>query len=138
MSSTAATTTATTSASSGGAAGGSTTSPCPQAFAGCTTFEDHTADTEVTIDFGGDGGLAYSPKCIQVRASTTSIKFAGDFTTHPLTEACAPPQSVTFSVSDFQGSVGITFDVAGTYGYYCAVHGSPNGTGMAGAFEVVP
>src|SRR5262249_30483521 len=106
-------------------------------FAGCTTFEDRTADTEVVVDFGGDAGLAYSPKCVRIKVGAR-ITFTGDFATHPIAEACAPEGGSYFAASNFEGSIGGQFMVAGVYGYFCEVHGDETGVGMSGAFEVVP
>jgi plastocyanin len=99
---------------------------------GCTeaTAEDLTAQTSVTVAFGGTHGLAYSPKCILV-VPGTAVSFDGDFAMHPLsaTEGAGNPITHTASGTTAQ----FTFAAAGAYGYQCDVH---VGSGMCGAVYV--
>ena len=117
-----------------GTAGDTTPAGCAVSFAGCSSYQDATGGS-ATINFGGGVGLAYSPKCLKVKVGQ-SVTFSGDFGTHPLTQApCAPAQVITTPSGT---TASFTFNTAGIYGFYCAVHGTPQGTGMAGALMVVP
>jgi plastocyanin len=73
---------------------------------------------------------------VKVRLGQT-LTFSGDFGSHPLDQSCGPLRNV---ITWHRGSSwSVTFTNAlGIYGYYCNQHGSPNGSGMAGAIEVVP
>ena len=102
-------------------------------FAGCSTFQDVTLGT-ATVSFGGAAGIAYSPKCLKVKAGQM-VTFQGGFGVHPLAQACGPAQVITNGTGT---QTAFTFSVAGTYGFYCTLHGSAAGTGMAGALLVVP
>jgi len=108
---------------------------CPVAFAGCTTLEDHTADTMVTIDvvMPTPGTYAYSPNCIRIQAGT--IVTITNTAFHPLTSApCSPADSPISSgpstTTDF------TFATAGSYGFFCGNHGTSDGQFMAGLIVV--
>jgi plastocyanin len=120
----------------GGTTDGGPDTSCTADYAGCTTFEDHTASGDPrTITFGGTAGNAYVPKCMQVKVGQT-VTFSGDFSFHPLQPACGPAIPSVSPVSATEATV--TFDTAGNYGYFCTRHGTAAGTGMAGAIEVVP
>ena len=102
-------------------------------FGACSSFLDLTAaGAERTITFGGE---RYSPSCVRVRFGQ-SVTWTGNFGSHPLREACGP---VAAGVSASSGqTTTVTFDRAlGVFGFYCDVHGSSSGAGMAGAIEVV-
>jgi len=47
-------------------------------------YEDHTADREVIVDFGGDYGELYLPRCIVIRSGTV-VTFV---VTSPITRCC--------------------------------------------------
>jgi plastocyanin len=87
-----------------------------------------------TITFGGGGAMAYTPNCIKVKLGQM-VSFQGNFSNHPLRQACGPTLG-TLDESSGQGTTFI-FSALGTYGFYCEMHGSPTGSGMAGAIEVV-
>jgi plastocyanin len=76
----------------------------------------------------------YHPKCLTIKVGQ-SVTFSGSFAAHPLREACGPAASLTSTSGG--SSATFTFDVAGDYGYYCPVHGTSSGTGMAGSIRVV-
>jgi plastocyanin len=100
---------------------------CRSAFANCSIFDSSSP----AISFGGALGNAYAPRCLQLQAGQR-VTFSGDFSLHPLRQACGPAAVI----DDFGGP--FTFAAAGTYGYYCSTHGNSDGTGMAGAILVVP
>lgn len=108
----------------GGSGAGGGSAGC-QGYAGCTNFTDGTA---VTFPLGGND--VYVPKCLRVRAGQ-QVTFTGNFSDHPIKQACGPAQ-----VSGWSSAV--TFTVPGVYGYFCEDHGSQGGSGMSGAIEVVP
>ncbi|MFT3842091.1 MAG: hypothetical protein QM723_34185 [Myxococcaceae bacterium] len=105
--------------------------PCTS-FSACTTFDDYTT-TAATITFGS-GNNVYTPKCIKVKLGQL-VSFQGNFSNHPLRQACGPIMNM-LEASTGQGT-DFTFGALGTYGYYCDMHGSSTGGGMAGAIEVV-
>ncbi len=80
----------------------------------------------------GNGGNVYAPKCMRVRVGQQVTIEAS--VTHPLTPASMTGNPIP------AGTANQTFtpSAAGIFGYYCMVHGSPDGSGMAGALEVVP
>jgi plastocyanin len=113
---------------------------------GCdpATAEDHTADANVDVMFGGaNPGFKYAPACIRIKAgSKVTFKAAGgDFGAHPLTGgevknnvATKDPQSPIAETK----TLGLTmasfnFPAAGTFPYYCEVH---YGLGMEGTVFV--
>lgn len=108
--------------------------PCRTPFASCTAFTDFTDGGPVTIRFPL-GSNRYSPQCVRIRLGQT-VQFEGSsFAEHTLTQACGP---LKHAVRANSGQVfSATFDALGLYGYACAQHGSPSGSGMAGAIEVV-
>lgn len=118
-------------ADSGTDAGTDAGTPCPAAFAGCTAFEDRTGagdDRSVTFDF------TPVPKCLKVRAGQ-SVTFNGPSAVHPLSQACGPAEVIPDHTTS---SGSFTFSDPGDYGYFCDVHGTSGGAGMAGAVQVIP
>lgn len=103
--------------------------PCPDTFAGCATIEDHTGVATFAVSFGT--GNSYAPNCIRVSAGTVVTLPASAF--HPLARASCSPAAAP--ALDSTGG-DYTFDTAGSYGYYCANHGSDTGAGMAGLIIV--
>jgi plastocyanin len=106
---------------------------CASSYAGCSTYTDlsaPSADRTVTFTFA-----QYTPKCIKIKAGQ-SVTFSGDFSSHPLRQACGTAGVIPNTDSGTTATV--TFNTADTYGYYCLVHGSADGTGMAGSVQVVP
>ena len=76
----------------------------------------------------------FSPADIVVKAGTTvTWSFVGAVA-HTVTSA---DQSVTFdSGQKTKGTFTFTFSKSGTYHYYCKLHGSASGQGMAGTVTV--
>ena len=110
-------------------------STCAAAFAGCTNPVDLTATVNPTIRFPV-GGDRYAPDCVRVRLGQ-SVTFEGSFGPHPLSQACGPVGGLLEASNG--SALTVRFDQAlGAYGFYCTRHGSPGGSGMAGAIEVVP
>lgn len=108
--------------------------PCRSAFAGCISFTDFTDGGPVTIRFPL-GSNRYSPQCVRIRLGQT-VDFEGSsFSEHSLTQACGPLRNTVRANSGQTFTA--TLEALGVYGYACAQHGSSNGSGMAGAIEVV-
>jgi plastocyanin len=117
-----------------GASADSTPAGCAISYAGCSSYQDATSNNP-TITFG-TGGNIYDPKCVKVKVGQ-SVTFSGTFAVHPLAQAsCAPAQTITSTSSGTTAT--FTFNTPGVYGFYCTVHGTPQGTGMAGSIMVVP
>ena len=128
------------SSSSGGAGGGSMSGAAssssgmmlPQLVNGCEfpTAEDLTAQSAVTVNFGGALGLKYNPPCIKVKtnmnpALSTKVTFVGDFAAHPLmpgfiiNNAALPDGNSPLTPPQLSGStVTYTMTAPGTYGFY--------------------
>jgi plastocyanin len=105
---------------------------CAVTFSGCTTIDDHTGETAVTIAFAG---FSYAPHCIRVDVGTV-VTIPGSLT-HPLFGATCSPDATPLSTVEPSTTGGdFTFTAAGAYGYYCGVHGSDLGTGMSGLIIV--
>jgi plastocyanin len=126
------------STAAGGAGGGS--SPAFVDVAPCDQASAYT--TGSTIMFGGNLGLAYSPKCLQVSAGA-QVTFEGDFGTHPLTPSAKRGTLTGNPIVDGPADGGasasamFTFPTAGFFAYFCAVHGpADDGTGMEGVIWV--
>jgi len=103
---------------------------CAANYAGCATFEDHTADATFTVMTPGN---SYSPKCIKVKAGTAvTITASG---THPfVSDTCNPTPLADRATAD----VTFTVNNVGTFGYYCDVPGANGGRGLAGPIPGVP
>lgn len=102
----------------------------------CTSWTDLSDAATKVVRFPG-GNDRYTPACVRVRFGQSVTFQGGDFGSHPMTQACGPITVPAFEQSS-GSAVSITFDKAlGVFGYYCTHHGSPNGSGMAGAIEVV-
>jgi plastocyanin len=108
---------------------------------GCTSFTDATAPgASRVINFGGNLGNAYDPKCLAI-AANQQVTFNGSFTTHPLRPGLAPSQSGgtpgspnnPIQSTSSGSSAPFAFVNAGTYPYYCSAHES---LGMFGAIQV--
>jgi plastocyanin len=89
----------------------------------------------VSIAFGGTNGLKYVPNCIKV-TSGTKVTFNGNFTVHPLqagviANGTATPATTGTPLPTTALNTGttamFTIQPAGTYGYYCTVHGVTQG-----------
>jgi len=106
----------------------------------------HTADFAATgtrIQYGEPLGLKYSPQCLSVSVGQQVTFFAdtttgANFSIHPLRPGTAPtsdPGSAGNPIvnQDTGSQYMVTFNTAGTYGYYCLSHES---SGMYGAIQV--
>lgn len=108
---------------------------CSDTYGGCTTIEDHTADTMVTIGVVMPSATqyAYTPRCIRIHTGT--MVTITNSALHPLFAAtCSTPGGPLPTAASTTTS--FTFTSAGHYGYYCANHGADDGTGMAGLIIV--
>jgi plastocyanin len=105
--------------------------PCPATYAGCTTLEDHTGETAITLMFSG---FAYTPHCIRISAGTT-VTIPGS-SLHPLHGATCSAEGSPLPTTPTPSNGDYTFDSAGAYGYYCNNHGTNAGGGMAGLIVV--
>lgn len=96
---------------------------------------DHTADAEVTINFGN---FQYDPACIRIKAGS-KVTWKGAFGSHFLTGGTAsggkltPDASSPIKETKSGDSATFEFPTAGTFPYYCIQHGA---SGMAGAVFV--
>lgn len=82
------------------------------------------------IRFGGGESFAYSPSSVAIRAGD-SVEWQGNFGTHPLAS------DTQFWYPNRDGTAfRQTFNRAGTYRFYCEIHGAPNGAGMSGVIVV--
>ena len=82
------------------------------------------------IRFGGGESFAYNPLNLTIPAGS-SVEWQGNFGTHPLasdTQFWYPHRDGT--------TFRQTFGRAGTYRFYCEIHGAPNGAGMSGVITV--
>lgn len=116
----------------------------PPTVNGCDpgTALDLTAQSAVSVAFGGAVGMAYSPRCLRVKAGT-QVTFNGNFTFHPLlaglvqgavlTPAAAGTTPLPTTAQSTGTSATFTLTPAGEYGFYCAVHAT---LGMSGAIFV--
>ncbi|NUO53140.1 MAG: hypothetical protein HOV80_30190 [Polyangiaceae bacterium] len=101
------------------------------------TAQDLTAMSNVNVTFTS---FMYTPKCIKV-AQGASVTFQGSFPSHPLMGGyvdggLVPAASGPFVPVTSSGTTKtFTMSAAGTFPYYCELHGLG---GMAGAVFVVP
>jgi plastocyanin len=110
------------SSSSSSSSGGTTT------LNGCTTYEDHTADTAVEITWARP--LNDANKCSKIKVGTT-VTWKGDLVDHPLTtKGGDTPSPITLTNSGTEAP--IKFTAAGDFGFVCQKH--PD---MLGAIQVV-
>lgn len=90
--------------------------------------------TKHIIMFGGTLGNNYNPVLVMNVAVGDTIRWEGEFSTHPFTSDMIPNGAAAFD-----NNTGTSFEyvptVAGTYGFHCLIHGAP-GNGMAGGFIV--
>ena len=119
---------------SGGEAPADASTACTDpAFAGCTTFDDRTAEgADRTVTFMD---FAYTPKCLRIK-SGQSVVFTGDFDRHPLVTSCGP--TLPFDHRAGMTPASFVLEAAGRYGYYCLDHGNAAGQVMSGSIDVVP
>jgi plastocyanin len=82
-------------------------------------------------------GSAFNPTTRTVSAGTTVTWVNKDGVAHTATSSSVPAGAATFSSGNVgaNGQFQVTFATAGTYQYYCTIHGSP-GAGMHGTIIV--
>lgn len=80
---------------------------------------------------------AFNPVTRTVAVGTQVTWVNKDGTTHTVTSSAVPAGAATFSSGNVGGGgqFQVTFATAGTYQYYCTIHGSP-GAGMHGTVVV--
>lgn len=85
-------------------------------------------------------GLTFTPKCMTI-AKGQAVTWTGSLSSHPLApgnaahhDAGSPGSPIV--VTNTGSSVTFTFPAAGTYPYYCQIHGVGNGEGMSGSIHV--
>ncbi|HEX7663240.1 MAG TPA: plastocyanin/azurin family copper-binding protein, partial [Polyangiaceae bacterium] len=94
---------------------------------GCTSFADNTASGVSNLAWGF--GIMSDPNhCAHIKAGQT-VKWTGDFTSHPLAAhddradaGGGSPNPITSGATSGSSSVTITFPNPGVYGYWCTVH----------------
>ncbi len=92
------------------------------------------------IQFGGEGGsplFMYSPRCLSVARGTT-VRFAGDFSLHPLSPGVAPgddPGDNPIPRTAVGHAIDVPFGNAGAFPYFCELHYA---AGMRGTVRVLP
>jgi plastocyanin len=115
----------------------------PLALNGCkaSDYEDRSAeDADRTVLIAAEG-VVYTPRCMTVAAGQT-VHWEGRLSAHPMSpgnsdnEAAGSRGNPIVPTSTGDG-VDFTFENAGTFPYYCEVHSSGAGSGMAGAIYVV-
>jgi plastocyanin len=104
------------------------------------TYEDATAtDASRAIGVGSPTLGAFTPPCLKIKVGQT-VTFEGAFASHPLSPATPiegnPENPITETLTGT--SAEFTFAEAGTFPFYCELHGSAAGLGMAGVIYVVP
>jgi plastocyanin len=77
-------------------------------------------------------GSSFSPQTVNVAVGDT-VTWSGLASTHTVS---ADDGSWGFTIPSASDTFSHTFTAPGTYRYYCAVHGGPNGLGMAGVVVV--
>jgi plastocyanin len=88
------------------------------------------APAEVTVDMVD---FTYEPVEVTVPTGTTIVWVnTGDF------DHSATADDRSWDTGEFGTGqrAGITFDISGTYQYFCTLHGSPGGNGMSGTVTV--
>jgi len=91
-------------------------------------FSTAYATTHI-IHFSGSFGQSYSPNSLDVSIGDT-IKWEGDFSSHPLSSTTVPLGAQSFSQSSGTAFIYV-ITAAGTYLYHCDFHFSE---GMTGSF----
>jgi plastocyanin len=102
------------------------------ALLGCS---DSTDVTDQTVSVQDD---AFNPSNATVSVGGTVTWSWGGSNTHNVTfvDPIAVGASAPSSATQATGSYHLTFNTAGSYDYYCTIHGTAQGTGMAGTITV--
>jgi plastocyanin len=111
---------------SGAVGGGSGATLCTNpdggadTYAGCDTWEDHTAASDArTVTFGAASAPFVSPTCMEVKSGQTVHITAG--VSHPGDQACGPANGKLVFPDGTTTDIMLT--TPGVYGYFCTVHG---------------
>jgi plastocyanin len=122
------------------AAPASNGTPCTQvdfdAVCGPTGGDCSATTTQVDVTFPTDAiPEQYAKHCVKVKVGT-DIGFTGDFVFHPLEPhgGDTPTPIPTQTDNPDSGTLLVTMNAAGTYGFRCSVHPAV----MWGAIQVVP
>jgi len=104
-------------------------------WAGCgavTAFMDLTAPGATRV-ITPTSSFVWVPQCIRIKRGQMVTWNSELF--HPLRGAAGNPGTEIVSTA-----MTVTYQLSslGTYGFHCGNHGFPDGSGMAGAVEVVP
>jgi plastocyanin len=118
---------------SGGSGSGGSGAGAPVEDNGCGE-DGYMAATEIAFS-----GVTYTPRCAKIAAGGT-VTWSGDFVAHPLQGGVVEGSMMTpDDSSPIQDAPAgamehtVTFAAAGTYPFYCTIHG---GVGMNGAVLV--
>ena len=114
--------------------------PLTATYNNCTNFKDRSAaGADRTVIFGGDIGLSFSPRCMDI-AVGQSVDFQGDFSVHPIAAGTGPtstadgsPNNPITTPAPGATDMSFTFSTAGQYPFFCQQH---VGGGMAGVIRV--
>ncbi len=88
-----------------------------------------------TVTVGGSG-LVFTPQVLNIAAGdTVTFTNAGGFH-NAQSDAGAVTAFSTGAPSSDPWSSTVAFPTPGSIGYYCAIHGGPNGQGMSGTINV--
>jgi plastocyanin len=102
---------------------------------GCTTFEDHTADTDARSITWNLSVMDSPAHCMKIKVGQTVV-WNGVPSAHPLKtfngDAANPIASVVADAA--ANTQTVKFSAAGSFGYECAIHT----TSMMGAILVAP
>jgi plastocyanin len=129
-------------AGSGGEAGASDAGSTLPELNGCTAelYVDRAAASDERVIAIAAMGLTYTPKCLRIAVGQT-VRWSGSLTAHPLAPGnpmdakAGSPDNPVQPTSSGQ-SVEFAFPNAGTYPYFCTLHGFGTGQGMAGSVHV--
>lgn len=96
------------------------------------TLADHTGESEVTVDVGTGGGLAFAPPAIRIDSGTTVVwEWTGEGGGHNVVAEGGGFESDLYS--DAGETFQHTFEETGNYRYYCNPH---KASGMKGGIVV--
>ena len=123
-------------ASNGGDNGGDVPQEIDDYLSGANEYDgtlaDHTGESQVTVEVGGGGGLAFVPAAIRIDAGTTVVfEWTGEGGAHNVVDEDGGFESDLYSDAGETFEHG--FEEAGNYRYYCNPHKS---SGMRGGIVV--
>lgn len=119
-----------------------TTPPDPSSINGCEpdSYEDHSDADDPRVVGVGAQGLKFTPPCMLIAVGQT-VTFEGSLSAHPLgpgrpddPTAGSPDNPIERTASG--SSAEFRFEGAGTFPYFCELHGFGSGMGMVGAIYV--